>query len=211
MSARPIIDAGPCLNFLSINKERLLIDILGPLSAPETVQDEVLRKSRQDDRFRAAETTWRKLTPRWIQILPDDVTPEMATVVQRISGLPMNERRRQAKDLGETMVIAHAVVAAESGQIVTILMDDGPGAQIATLEINRLQRLRSSGQPVGSIVLASTLTVLGRAAGTEYLPDRSAMRDTYTRLRGLDDGLPPIENTDLLLPKLWPERSPDAS
>lgn len=99
----------------------------------------------------------------------------------------MNERRRQAKDLGETMVIAHAVVAAESGQIVTILMDDGPGAQIATLEINRLQRLRSSGQPVGSVVLASTLTVLGRAASTEYLPDRSAMRDTYTRLRGLTE------------------------
>ncbi len=47
MSYRPIIDAGPGLNFLSINKERLLIDVMGPLSAPETVQDEVLRKARQ--------------------------------------------------------------------------------------------------------------------------------------------------------------------
>jgi hypothetical protein len=54
MSIRPIIDAGPSLNFLSSNKERLLIAVLGPLSAPETVRDEVLRKSRQDDRFRAA-------------------------------------------------------------------------------------------------------------------------------------------------------------
>jgi hypothetical protein len=44
MSVRPIIDAGPGLNFLSINKERLLIAILGPFSAPETVQGEVLRK-----------------------------------------------------------------------------------------------------------------------------------------------------------------------
>jgi hypothetical protein len=138
MSVRPIIDAGPGLNFLSINKQRLLIAVLGPLSAPETVQDEVLRKSQQDSRFRAAATVWRKLTPRWIQILPDDVAPELATVVQRISGLPMNERRRQAKDLGETMVIAHAVVAAEAGQAVTILMDDGPGARIATFEISRL-------------------------------------------------------------------------
>ena len=86
----------------------------------------MLRKSRQDDRFRAAATVWKKLTPRWIQILSDDVTPELATVVQRISGLPMDQRRRQPKDLGETMVIAHAVVAAESGQPVTILMDDGP-------------------------------------------------------------------------------------
>jgi hypothetical protein len=32
MSHRPIIDAGPGLNFLSINKERLLIGVLGPLS-----------------------------------------------------------------------------------------------------------------------------------------------------------------------------------
>ena len=156
MSARPIIDAGPCLNFLSINKERLLIAVLGPLSAPETVQDEVLTKSQQDDRFRAAATVWKKLTTRWIQILPDDATPELVTVIQRVSGLPMSERRRQPKDLGETMVIAHAVVAAESGQSVTILMDDGPGAMIATSEINRLQRLASSGHTVGSIRLANT-------------------------------------------------------
>jgi hypothetical protein len=207
MSVRPIIDAGPGLNFLSIHKERLLIAVLGPFSAPETVQGEVLRKSQQDDRFRAAATVWRKLTTRWIQILPDDATPELATVVQRVSGLPMNERRRQPKDLGETMVIAHAVVAAETGQSVTILMDDGPGATIATSEISRLRRLASSGQPVGSITLASTLTVLGRAVGTEHLPDRAAMRDTYKRLRELDDGLPPIEDTDLLAPKFWPASS----
>ena len=203
MSVRPIIDAGPGLNFLSANKERLLIAVLGPFSVPEAVQGEVLRKSRQDDRFRAAEAVWKKLTPRWIEILSDDVTPELATVVQRISGLPMDQRRRQSKDLGETMVIAHAVVAAESGQSVTILIDDGPGAVIAMSETSRLQRLGSSGLPVGSITLASTLTVLGRAAGNQYLPDRAAMRDTYNRLRGLDDGLPPIENTDLLAPKLW--------
>lgn len=111
--------------------------------------------------------------------------------------------KKQPKDLGETMVIAHAVVAAESGQSVAILMDDGRGAMIATSEISRLQRLVSNGQPVGSITLASTLTVLGRAAGTAHLPDRAAMRDTYNRLRGLDDGLPPIDNADLLSPKFW--------
>jgi hypothetical protein len=204
MSVRPIIDAGPGLNFLSINKERLLIAVLGPLSAPETVQDEVFRKSRQDDRFRAAETVWRKLTGRWIQILPDDVTPELATVVQRISRLPMAERMKHRKDLGEIMVIAHAVVAAGSGQAATVLIDDGRGAQIATSEISRLRRLGSSGSSVGSITLASTLTVLKRAAGTGHLPNRAAMGDTYRRLRELDDGLPPIEKTDLVSDTLWP-------
>ena len=127
MSHRPIIDAGPSLNFLSINKERLLIGVLGQLSTPETVQAEVLRKSRQDERFRAAATVWRKLTPRWIQILSDDVTPELATVVHRVTRQPMNERLKHPKDLGEIMVIAHAVVAAEAGEAVTVLIDDGAG------------------------------------------------------------------------------------
>lgn len=75
MSHRPIIDAGPSPNFLSLNRERLLIGVLGPLRAPETVQAEVLRKSREDERFRAAATVWRKLAPRWIRILSDDETP----------------------------------------------------------------------------------------------------------------------------------------
>lgn len=68
MSHPPIIDAGPGLNFFSINKERLLVGVLGPLSAPESVRDEVFRKSRQDERFRAAAAVWRKLTPTWMQV-----------------------------------------------------------------------------------------------------------------------------------------------
>ena len=58
MSVRPIIDAGPGLNFLSINRERLLIATLGELSAPETVQDEVFRKSAQDSQPTGPATFW---------------------------------------------------------------------------------------------------------------------------------------------------------
>lgn len=203
MSHRPIIDAGLGLNFLSINRERLLVGVLGPLSAPETVQAEVWRKSREDERFRAAATVWRKLAPRWIQILPDDETPELAAVVHRVTRQPMEERLKHPKDLGEIMVIAHAVVAAEAGEMVTVLIDDGPGARIATSEISRLQRLRSNGRAVGSIRLASTLTVLERAAGGQHIPDKATMRDIYKRLRGLDDGLPPVETTNLLSSALW--------
>ena len=136
-------------------------------------------------------------------ILPDDQTPELAAVVHRIGGLPIQERLKRPKDLGETMVIAHAVVAAEAGDDVTVLIDDGPGARTATSEINRLQRRRVSGHAVGTVRLVSTLTVLERAAGKKYLPDKAAMRATYTRLRGLDDGLPPIEATNLMAPTLW--------
>jgi hypothetical protein len=205
MSHRPIIDAGPGLNFLSIKQERLLIGVLGPLSAPETVQNEVFRKAQQDERFRAAATVWRKLTPGgWIQVLPDDQTPELAAAVHRITRQPMEERLRHPKDLGEIMVIAHAVVAAESGETVTVLIDDGQGAQTATSEINRLGRLKANGHAVGSIRLVSTLTVMERAATTKHIPDKAAMRRIYDRLRGLDDGLPPIESTNLLAPAIWP-------
>ncbi|MFD8492268.1 hypothetical protein [Amycolatopsis sp. NPDC059657] len=138
-----------------------------------------------------------------MQILSDDQTPELAAVVHRITQLPMEERLKHPKDLGETMVIAHAVVAAESGETVTVLIDDGSGARIATSEINRLRRLRTSGQTVGSILLVSTLTILERAAGGLHIPDKATMRNIYDRLRGLDDGLPPIQNTNLLSAAYW--------
>jgi antitoxin (DNA-binding transcriptional repressor) of toxin-antitoxin stability system len=203
MTHRPIIDAGPSLNFLSAGKTRLLISVLGQLSAPEAVRAEVLRKSRQDERFRAAATTWRKLSPTWMQILSDDETPELARTIQRMTRLPMERRLRSSKDLGETMVIAHAVVAAEAGEPVTILIDDGPGARLAGAEIRRLTRLQAADRKVGSISLISSLIVLERAAKTEHIPDKATMRATYEQLRGLDDGLPRIEETKLLSPVIW--------
>ncbi|HWE90438.1 MAG TPA: hypothetical protein VG317_13335 [Pseudonocardiaceae bacterium] len=203
MSHRPIIDAGPGLNFFSINKERLLIGVLGQLSAPECVEEEVFRKSRRDARFRSAATVWRKLAPKWVQILSDDQTPELATVVHRITRQPMEQRLKHPKDLGETMVIAHAVVAAESGETVTVLIDDGAGARTATSEINRLKRLHAGGHAVGSIRLVNTLTVLERAARGPHIPDKPTMRIIDTQLRGLDDGLPPIQTTNLLSSTRW--------
>ncbi|MFE3458017.1 hypothetical protein ACFXKD_10760 [Nocardiopsis aegyptia] len=139
-----------------------------------------------------------------MQILSDDQTPELAAVVQRITHQPMAERLNRPKDLGEIMVIAHAVVTAEAGQEVTVLIDDGEGARTATSEINRLERLRRGGRPVGSITLVSTLTVLERAAQKQYVAGKADMRHLYQRLRELDDGLPPIETTRLLSSVLWP-------
>ncbi|WP_116200304.1 hypothetical protein [Amycolatopsis circi] len=203
MNQRPIIDAGPSLNFLSVHQERLLIGALGPLSVPETVQGEVLRKANQDARFRAAAATWRKLTPKWVQVLSDDPTSELTAVVERITRLPVLERLQQPKDLGELMVVAHAVVAAESGHTVRVLIDDGQGARLAAAEAARLERLRSGGKPVGAVELVSTLTVLEVAAQKRLVADRGAMRDLYGRMRNLDDGLPPIDNTRLLSRKVW--------
>ena len=86
MSGYTIIDAGPSINFFSINKERLLFSVLGASSAPEAVEKAVLRKARQDKRFSAAERVWRKLPPRLLHILFDDVAKELSIAVERSSG-----------------------------------------------------------------------------------------------------------------------------
>lgn len=50
-----------------------------------------------------------------------------------------------SRDLGETMVIAHAVVAAERGERIGVLIDDGNGVRVAASEIRRLERLNRHG------------------------------------------------------------------
>ncbi|MPY78219.1 MAG: hypothetical protein GEV04_06930 [Actinophytocola sp.] len=166
MSRRPIMDAGPGINFLSDNKERLLFSTLGALSVPEAVETEILRKAGQDQRFAAAGRVCKKLPERLMEVLSDDVTHELSAAVQRISGLPL-------------------------------------GCRAAATEARRLQRLQADGKTVGSIGLIHTVTVLERAAGGEHLPDKNAMRDLYGRLRNLDDGLPPLDTTNLLNLPCW--------
>ncbi|MEE2521544.1 hypothetical protein [Pseudarthrobacter sp. J47] len=204
MTSRPIIDAGPGLNFFSINQERLLLQILGPLCAPETVRDEVLRKASQDSRFERAEAVWRKLGPKWLEILSDANVPELNKAVTRISQIPMPQRMRNSRDLGETMVIAHAVVMAESGHDITVLIDDGAGSGLATIEARRLTMLREDGRDVGSLKLINTVTVLEKAVTEKHVTAKGELRTIYRRLRELDDGLLPIERTTLLPKSLWP-------
>ena len=203
MSQRPIMDAGPGINFFSLNRERVLFSTLGPLAVPEIVEQEIRRKARQDRRFAAAERVLSKVPTRLLEILSDDVTNDLAAVVQRIAGMPMVERIRSNKDLGETMVVAHAVVAAERGEQVIVLIDDSGGRAVAAREAARLQRLKEQRPEVGAISLVTTISVLKKAAGGEHLPDKGAMRDLYGRLRGIDDGLPPIAQTGLMDLPIW--------
>lgn len=199
MSHRPIMDAGPGINFFSINKERLLFDTLGALSVPEIVRDEMMRKARTDRRFAATERVLGKLPEKYLKVLSDDVTSALAKVVTRISRMPIGQRLASPRDLGETMVIAHASVAAEADARVTVLIDDGLGCRLAAQEARRLQRMGAA----GSIELVHTVTVLERAAGGKHIPNRGEMRKLYDRLRRLDDGLPSSSMTSLLSLPCW--------
>lgn len=205
MTPQAIIDAGPSLNFCSINKERLLISVTGPLMAPEAVDTEVLRKADQDDRFKPSAKVWIRLRgSRYLEILSDDPNNQaLSQAVTRISGQPLRLRSRKAQDLGEHMVLAHAAVLAENGTNVTILIDEGAGRLLAAQEAQRLRTLAAATPGVGALYLMSTGDVLRRAIRTEHLPDKNEMRKTYQRMRALDDGLMPIEKTDLLNDTHW--------
>ena len=74
MSQRPIMDAGPGINSFSLNKERLLFGTLGALAIPEIVEQEILRRARQDQRFSAAQRVMGRVRPGLLEILSDDFT-----------------------------------------------------------------------------------------------------------------------------------------
>ena len=113
------MDAGPGISFFALNKERLLFATIGAIAVPETVRDEIRQKARQEQRFAAASRVIDKLQARLFEVLSDGVTPELAAAINRMTRMPMVQRKNHPKDLGETMVIAHAVIAAEAGDNVS--------------------------------------------------------------------------------------------
>ncbi len=203
MTERTIIDAGPGLNFFTVHKERLLFSVTGALSMPETVRQEIVGKARRDRRFSSAATVLGKLPEKYLRVLSDVFTPELNQVMMQMESQSLQERMGSRKDLGEAMVVAHAVLAAERGKDVIVLIDDRGGRRLAKSQASRLDRLRNNGQPVGSIGLLSTPGVLRAAAGGEHLPDRDSLKHLYGRLRELDDGLVHLDNTDLLSLPCW--------
>jgi hypothetical protein len=176
----------------------------GYLTAPETVASEVLRKASQEPRFRPAAAVWVKLVnAKRIEVISDDITDDLASVVERLTLMPMPARISLAKDLGETMVVAHSVVAAQAGQDVEILIDDGAGARMADNERRRLGRLRDQGHAVGSISIYSTISVLMAAGKHRHIADKGQMRRVYEQLRACDDGLVHLRQTPLLSADVW--------
>lgn len=203
MVDRVIIDAGPVLNFFSINKERVLTEVVGRLSVPETVQKEVYRKAETDKRFERVKLTFDKTLGGYIDILSEKFDDELVQTFERISGSRFQKRLKQPKNLGELMAITFAVDHAESGTLVYLIIDDQDGVRLARKEERRLDRLRKAGKSVGRIYILGTCSVLEKAAGGRSIPDKKEMQKIYSRLRAQDDGLPPIRQTNLLKPICW--------
>lgn len=201
----PIIDAGPALNFFASHQERLLYRVLGSLSCPETVVAEIERKAARDRRFAPAQAVLRKQPDRlWRKLYDSAEDSELVACVERITKMPFSERMKQRKDRGELMVIAHAVVLAESGAEVFVIVDDGDGRRFAAREQERLNRMRRSDATVGKIFVIGTVDIVGRAVKQGFIETKSDLQKVYAKLKELDDGLVPIRDTGLLEPKFWP-------
>lgn len=203
MTISPIVDAGPALNFFAANRERILFQCVGAISVPEAVRDEIRNKAASDQRFDHAERVASKVEGRLLTVLPDEETEDLNRVIQRLENMSMGERLRHPRDLGETMVIAHAVVSAESGMNVWILIDELRGSAVATAEKRRLERKQKSDKSVGSLRIINTETVLEKAVQIGCIKDRGQMKKIYAQLRDLDDGLVAIEQTGLLKKSVW--------
>ncbi len=212
MSAGPgaIIDAGPALTFLARkDTTRILYAGLGgaDLLAPEQVELEVIRKSRQEKRrFGAAEAAWSTIVAaNRLTVLSDDETAELTAAVQRLCLMPMSERMRQQKDLGELLVIAHAAVRAEAGEDVAVLIQERNGTAMARNEARRIEKLGG----IGRFRVWNTQTILLRAVGSTYLPDKATMKSVYESMLTLDAALPAISETALLTAAVWENNGMD--
>ena len=193
---RIILDAGPALTFCAANKQQILHDTLrrvGELKAPERVHTEILNKAKPRSLFAAARNNWLGLVDHGhIQLLSDEPTAALEAAVLELSGTPFDERVRHGKDLGELMVMAHAIVLRDQGCEVIVLIDEW--------------RAQATATRLGLRVL-DTHRVLISAARNGLITDRAHMRKTYAQLRIYDDGLVDIAQTSLLSRTTWAPQS----
>ena len=209
MNRPVIIDAGPALNFLATHNERILLAVTGGhVAAPETVAEEVRTKARTDPRFAAASRKWARLeASRRLQVLSDAAAP-LRPAADLILRAPLAQRMNSARDLGETMVVLHAATMAAGGQNVIVLIDEWRGAQMATAAARTIPTLARPGTRHGTLTVSNSTQVLARAAGSEHLPNKAAMRQVYEALRTCDDGLVDISQTPLLSNTVWKKPQP---
>lgn len=183
VSLEPVIlDAGPSLNFLGAKAHDLLVETMAlrgrRLLLPETVVTEVSNKSNSsgDARFRGCDKRLGALVARGSAEVLADSIHDLALVVQveNLTGLKAAVRLKQPPNLGEVMVIAHALCLRDSGHDVAVLIDDGDGRKLA-----KGRGLR----------LLSTHGVLVAAAQYGIVPKLGEMKTLYQSMSKLDDGL----------------------
>ena len=179
-----ILDAGPSLNFFSIGRADLLLAVVRAGSAriavPEDVDEEIRRKAGPKSKFARAggALDWALRTEQILRLdSTSDRDSDLDRNVSRITGLPFEQRVRKGKDLGEMMVVAHALTLQNQGEKVIALIDDLDGQRLAAKHRVRYM---------------STIDILRGAARLGLIKNWGEMRQLYLKMEPLDDGLPSV-------------------
>lgn len=198
-----ILDAGPCITFCAAAKQNLLIEVLqrgsNQLHVPDVVNDEVSnRGSNRRDFPPKTVLNWQWLVDHdQIGIFDSTVSSEdaeeLAVAVKKLTGTPLAERLTQSRDLGEIMVIAHAMVRKDRGEVVFVVIDEYRGQQLASKF---------------GIEVIDTEWILSSAVKRGLIADRGEMKKIYDVLRQYDAGLVHITQTTLLQKSLWDQQPP---
>lgn len=192
-----ILDAGPCLNFLAVGQQNVLIQWAGVsqslLAAPERVDQEVQGKAKSP-RFQGTgvANSWNRMTTAGrIKVLEDDVgSGALLEAIERISDQPWQQRMNRRESLGEVLVLAHASGFAQGGQTVFVLIDDGDAQKLARKEIRWLREHGASGE----VRLVETYDIVHRAGREQgWIKKGQTWEQVYTAMRKFDDGLEPLE------------------
>ncbi|WP_144832516.1 hypothetical protein [Microbacterium sp. BH-3-3-3] len=164
----------------------VLLGVLQAVSAsvlvPQDVADEVGYKSTEILPYTRAASNLQgaarrnRLAIATHQVGDDEVLDRW---VSKLFGFPRAEVAHRAKDLGETMAVAHAAALREHGERVVVVVDDGGG-----------QRLTNQ----HGLDFISSLTVLGKAALLGLVPDRATMTSVYADISRHSKGLPAIDD-----------------
>jgi hypothetical protein len=196
-----ILDAGPCITFCAAAKQALLIEVLqrgsNQLHVPDVVDDEIGKRGSNRRDFPASTVNnWRLLTEHdYIGVLDSSVATEdaeaLSDAVKKLTGTPLAQRLTESKDLGEIMVIAHAMVRKDKGEDVYVVIDEHRGQKLASKF---------------GIKIIDTAWILSSAVKRGLIADRGEMRKTYDSLRQYDAGLVHIDQTGLLKKALWSQK-----
>ncbi|MEU2247491.1 hypothetical protein [Streptomyces sp. NPDC019224] len=198
-----ILDAVICVHFVGANVHRLLVDVLQEadltLLVPQEVCDEVARK---DKKYPGLKLKWTRLTSsRHIRVLPGlearTAPARVIEVFEDVRGRQVEDALRDAKDLGEAVVVAHGVHYQDEGHEVLVAIDDQGGQALAAdrdLEVMTVE------------------DVLVMAIEFGHFSTEGDLKNVYGKLRKFGDGLPSYAQTPLAICyKEWRGRQSEES
>lgn len=203
-----ILDTGPIFKFLTTNCVPQLFAALGNnvVNVPEAVEYEILDTPKRRPQFRRAAEVWPRLPDRFKNVIPDTPTDELRECCRSVLGMDFDEMYARTKDRGENMAILHGVLLARAGNRVIIICDEEVGTQIVKTQASqlRMHHMRGKHVPGGSIVHASTLTLLRWAIQAGGFESKQQFVKKYNAMAALDEALPKdVKDTGLTERPLW--------